>query len=179
MQFRVVVKSFVTRNRRELLFIGKFILYFLAGQVLYSLLNPVLSPILTDLLTASVSAGLIDLVTPGQLVTTQGNTILSAGISLQIAIGCDGIEGLIIILAAVGSFPMPLRRKLFGMLVGAGVVYITNLLRVISLFFTLKYYPDLFSFAHMYVGQALIIFVCVVFFLIWVGRPGKQYEPNC
>jgi exosortase/archaeosortase family protein len=65
------------------------------------------------------------------------------------------------------------------MLAGAGVVYITNLLRVIALFFILKYHPDLFSFAHMYMGQALIIFVCVVFFLIWVGRPVKRYEPNC
>ena len=175
----MVVKSFFTRNRREILFVGKFVLYFLAGQVLYSLLNPLLSPILTDLLTASVSAGLINLFVPGQLVATQGNTILSGGISLQIAIGCDGIEGLIIILAAVGSFPMPLRRKILGMLAGAGVVYLTNLLRVIALFFTLKRYPDLFSFVHMYVGQALIIFVCVVFFLIWVGRPGKPNEPNC
>lgn len=177
--FRITVKSFYRRNHREILFVGKFILYFLAGQVLYSLLNPVLSPLLTDLLTASASAHLIDLISPGLLVTTKGNTILSGGISLNIAIGCDGIEGLIIVLAAVGSFPMSRSRKIIGMMMGAGFVYAANLLRVVALFFTLKYQPDLFSFIHMYIGQVFIIFISVLFFLIWVGRSDKQHEPNC
>jgi exosortase family protein XrtM len=134
-----------------------------------------ISSFVTQKLTAAVSAPLINLVMPGEHALVHGATI-SGSVSLSIAVGCDGIEGLILIVAAICAFPMSHSRKWAGILIGAGVIYISNLVRVVALYYIFKRYPVAFSFVHMYAGQVFTIMVGFLFFITWVGRSAAKNE---
>jgi exosortase family protein XrtM len=175
LRLSLYLRFLIKRNRKELTFIVKFILFFIIGQAIYLTVRPSLSPLLTGKLTASVGAHLINLFMPGEHAFAAGS-LISGSVSLNIIVGCDGIEGLILVLAALGAYPMSVSRKWTGIGIGAVLIYIANLLRVVALYYTLKLDPDAFSFMHMYAGQAFIIFVGFLFFLAWVGKSSSNYE---
>jgi exosortase family protein XrtM len=169
------IRFLVKRNRREFIFILKFVLFFIIGQAVYLWVRPSISPFLTGKLTAGVSTHLINLLVSSERAVARGSQI-TGSVALNIVIGCDGIEGIILVVAALGAFPMPALRKLTGIAAGTAVIYIANLMRVVALYFTLKLNPNAFSFMHMYAGQAFIVFIGFLFFLAWVGRSAANYE---
>jgi exosortase family protein XrtM len=171
------VKFFIKRNRREIGFAVKFILFFIIGQGIYIFIRPSVSTFLTAKLTANVSTHLINLVMPGEHALADG-TIIHGSTSLNIVTGCDGIEGLILVISAICAFPMLISRKCAGIAIGTMVIYISNLLRVVALYATLKLRPDAFSFMHMYAGQAYTILIGFLFFLAWAGRSNATYETS-
>jgi exosortase family protein XrtM len=171
------LKFFINQNRREISFVGKFILFLLIGQVIYISIRPSVSPFLTAKLTANVSTHLINLFIPGEHASANV-TIIQGTTSLNIVTGCDGIEGLILIISAIGAFPMPVSLKCTGIAIGTMVIYVSNLLRVVALYATLKLRPDAFSFVHMYAGQAYTIFIGLLFFLAWAGRAKVAHEAS-
>jgi exosortase/archaeosortase family protein len=175
LRFPLHIKFLIKRNQREIIFLAKFILFYLIGQGLYVFLRPTISPFLTEKLTAAVSAHILNLLMPGEHALSVGSQITGT-VSLRIAIGCDGVEGLIPIIAALCAFPMPQLRKWLGIAIGTMVVYVANLLRVLALYYSLKSYPGAFSFLHMYAGQAYIIFIGFLFILTWLGRQSKNHE---
>jgi exosortase family protein XrtM len=174
-RFPLFIKFLIKRNRREISFLLKFILFYLIGQGLYIFLRPAISSFLTEKLTAAVSAHLLNLLMPGEHVVANGAAITGT-VSLRIVTGCDGVEGLIPVIAALCAFPMPQLRKWLGLGIGTMVIYVANLLRVLVLYYSLKAHPGAFSFLHMYAGQAYIIFIGFLFILFWLGRPTKNYE---
>jgi exosortase family protein XrtM len=163
------IRVLIKRNRREITFIGKFIFFYVIGQVIYILLRPSISPFLTANLTAAASTHVINLFMPSEHVSASG-TMISGSVSLNIVTGCDGMEGFILIISAICAFPALISRKCAGIGIGTIVIYIANLLRVVALYSTLKLHPDAFSFMHMYVGQVYIVFAGFMFFLVWAGR---------
>jgi exosortase/archaeosortase family protein len=126
-------------------------------------------------MTAAVSAHILNLLMPGEHAVAAGSDITGT-VSLRIVIGCDGIEGLIPVIAALCAFPMPHLRKWLGLGIGTLVIYVANLLRVLVLYYSPKSYPGAFSFLHMYAGQAYIIFIGFLFILTWLGRSSENHE---
>ena len=55
-------------------------------------------------------------------------------------------------------------------------MYMANLARTIGLYYTLKYRPDMFDLAHMYIGQTVIIFVGILFFMTWITKFARSDE---
>jgi len=51
-----------------------------------------------------------------------------------------------------------------------------NLLRVLVLYYTFEFRPDMFSFVHIYAGQAFIIFVGFLFFRVRAGKSSVRQE---
>ncbi len=74
-------------------------------------------------------------------VATEGVVIrsLTNGFAVGIAPGCDGIEAVIILVAAVLAFPAPWKHKLAGLVIGFFAIQALNLVRIISLFYMGQY----------------------------------------
>lgn len=138
-------------------------------QVVYHLLRPMIWPILVYQANAKISAWCINLLTPAERAMAKGDIISAAGVSVQIAPGCDGIDAMILVTAALAAAPLARRHKLWGILAGLAVVWVGNLARTLTLFYTYKYRQDLFEPMHSYVGQTFIIMIGVLFFLGWVS----------
>ena len=90
------------------------------------------------------------------------------GFGVRIERGCNGVEAVIILFAAIFSFPAPFKNKLIGFVIGFFAIQILNLIRIISLFYLGQWNQVAFMWFHLYLWQALIILDALVVWLIWL-----------
>ncbi len=117
---------------------------------------------------AHVSVFLIELFDDG--VVSMGKVIrdLDSGFAISIEPGCNGVEALIILFAAIFAFPASLKHKLLGFGIGFLAIQSLNLVRIISLFYLGQWNMTWFNWFHLYLWQALIILDALVVWLLWL-----------
>jgi exosortase H (IPTLxxWG-CTERM-specific) len=103
---------------------------------------------------------------------------MKSGFSVSVEAGCNGIEAVIVLLAAMLAFPAPWRHKLAGILIGALTIQVMNLIRVISLFYIGQWSRDVFVWMHLYVWQALIMLDVLVVWLVWIRMLPRDNPPD-
>jgi exosortase H (IPTLxxWG-CTERM-specific) len=103
-------------------------------------------------------------------VVASGSTITqpSNGFAVTILAGCNGIEAMIILGAALLAYPAPLRHKLAGLAAGIVAIQALNLARIVSLFYIGQWNRDVFEWAHLYAWQVLIMLDALVVWLLWL-----------
>ena len=101
--------------------------------------------------------------TIGKIVRSTDN-----GFAISIEPGCNGVEAMIVLLAAIAAFPAPFIYKLKGLAWGFLAIQAMNLLRIISLFYLGQWSETLFDWAHLYIWQALIMLDALIVFLVWI-----------
>ena len=140
--------------------------------------RPNIAPFVVDTLTAGGSSRLINILMPEEKTVSQNEYIRSGSFKLQIARGCEGMEGIIILIAAILAFPAGIRSKILGLMGGIIVLYGLNLFRIAGLYYILKYKPVWFDLMHIYVGQTVIIFMAVIYFIAWLNLQTETNEKN-
>lgn len=105
----------------------------------------------------------------GMGTSVDGSQIISDKFTVNIKTGCDGLEGMAIYSAAVLAFPAAMNKKMKGWLFGLLFLFVLNLTRVIQLYLTGIYYPDLFEILHQNVWQIIFIIISIVLFGIWLA----------
>lgn len=90
------------------------------------------------------------------------------GTAVSIQPGCNGVEAMICLTAAIVSFPATWKSKAYGLFFGFIAIQALNIVRIISLFYLLQWDKEWFEWAHLYLWQALIILDALVVFIIWV-----------
>ena len=135
-------------------------------EVLQSVQQNVILPFTSGL--AWISVNLIELFDSG--VASAGKVIrdLESGFAVSIEPGCNGVEAVIILFAAMFAFPAPLKSKLVGFAIGFVAIQALNLVRIISLFYMGQWNMVWFEWFHLYLWQALIILDALVVWLIWL-----------
>ena len=106
----------------------------------------------------------------GQDVTMRGTILQSPRFAVNIRNGCNGIEAMLIFLAAVLAFPAPWRSRLLGLALGILAIQVVNLIRVVALFLTGVYFPRLFDASHTVVWQTIVILAGVLLWIYWANR---------
>ncbi len=130
------MKTFMGLYKKEIGFLLYFAVFFIAGQALFFLIRPHTEHFLVHILNAKTSSLIINTLTPGEKTTAEGAENRSGDRSITIEKGCEGIEGISLLLAAISAYNGRGREKLIGALAGVAAVYIFNLLRIISLYIT-------------------------------------------
>ncbi len=90
------------------------------------------------------------------------------GTAVSIQPGCNGIEAMICLTAAIVAFPASWKSKAYGLFFGYLAIQALNIVRIISLFYLLQWDKQWFEWAHLYLWQALIILDALIVFIIWV-----------
>ena len=163
--------------RKELRFLILFILmlaslnfiYFLCGGT--SVENFVLAKI-----TAKPVYVIIKLLTPSEPAVLDGTLLTSPLVNFEIVRGCEGMEGMLLMISAMCAFRIAWRDKLKGIVLGVAFIYIFNLLRIVVLYYLMAYHPSLFNFVHLFIGQSITIILVSVFFILWISRSMKKDE---
>jgi exosortase family protein XrtM len=170
------LKLFIKSNRREIRFFLLFILYFIIGQsLLYFSRSHTIDVLVNH--NARMSSRIINTLTPEEKSFNKGTRILgSQNFSINVEEGCDGIESMLLIVAAIWAFQMGVKYRVFGSITGICIIYFFNLARIIVLYYTLKYRPGMFDVMHIYIGQIVIIFIGVLFFIAWISKFSKTNE---
>ncbi len=108
----------------------------------------------------------------------QGKVLWNAttGFGVSIEPGCNGVEAFVVLCAAIGAFPAAWKHKLLGLVAGFVAIQALNVVRVISLFYLGQWNMDVFSFAHTYLWQALIMLDVLAVWLIWMRALAPKSE---
>jgi exosortase H (IPTLxxWG-CTERM-specific) len=167
------------RYRREIVFLALF-LVLLGGSFTLISVNwvndHVIEPFTAGI--AQVSGAVLDLI--GQNVTMQGTVIRNSRFAVNIRNGCNGVEAMLIFLAAVLAFPASWRSRLLGLGLGIVAIQVVNLIRVVALFLTGIYFPKLFDASHTVIWQTVVILSGVLLWIFWANRfaaPPAPAEP--
>lgn len=155
--------------RQEILFLTLFILILGGGFTVISLNqvnDNVIEPFTGQIANASALA--LDLI--GQDITQNGTVIRSDRFAVNIRNGCNGVETMIIFVAAVIAFPAPWKARLIGLVLGILAIQAVNLIRVVALFLTGAYFPKLFDSSHTVIWQTIVILCGVLLWIYWANR---------
>jgi exosortase H (IPTLxxWG-CTERM-specific) len=149
------------------LLLGSFIFYLLPwGQQYVSV--PITS------MVAALSAFFMKMFDSG--IVSQGIQIYdkTGGPILEVVAGCNGMEAVIILLAAVFAFPATFVQKIIGFVSGFVAIHALNVVRIISLYYIAIWDMKWYEWFHLYVWQMLIILDALLVWLIWLRWINKE-----
>ena len=110
----------------------------------------------------------------GAPVVSRGPVVSVGSFAVEIKNNCNAVYEAGLLAAAVWAYPAPVRTKAVGTLVGISILYLVNLVRVLSLIGTGVLAPGWFDVAHLYVWQALFFAVVAACWFGWILRlPSK------
>jgi exosortase family protein XrtM len=119
---------------------------------------------------ASVACALF----PAAPVEAEGRTLVGSDVRLHVRRGCEGVETLLLICAAVLAYPASSRRRLAGLAGGIGLAYLLCELRLLWLFFSLRYAPEAFALTHGLLAPLAPVVAIGLYFLWWSSAPGTR-----
>ena len=126
---------------------------------------------------ADLTAAMIHLA--GGQATLSGDTLTApgAGFSMKIMPGCDGMNVIMLLSAALLAWPASVTVKLKGILVGALVIQSANILRLIALFYLGQLNATWFEWMHVYVGEIVIMILGLTFLGCGFGKNQLSKPP--
>jgi exosortase H (IPTLxxWG-CTERM-specific) len=110
----------------------------------------------------------------GYDVVIYSDIISSSGFSVSVKKGCDAAEPMAIFVAGILAFPALISRKLVGLGVGLAVLFVLNIIRIVTLYLTGVYNPDFFESMHLAVWQVAFIAVAVLLWFLWLRSLMRQ-----
>jgi len=155
--------------RQEIVFLATFIAVLGGGFTLISI-NWVNDHAIEPFTAAIASTSRMALNVLGQHVVQTGTVLTSPRFAVNIRNGCNGVEALIIFVAAVLAFPATWRSRGIGLLLGTLAIQVVNLVRVVALFLTGAYLPKLFESSHTVIWQTIVILCAVLLWIFWANR---------
>ena len=112
----------------------------------------------------------------GQNTTSEFGIIHSPQVSISISRGCDAIEAMALFVSMTLAFPMKWKNKLIGIAFGIALLFIINLIRIVSLFFSMLYQPKIFDVLHAQFWPVLIIIISTILWLIIMRTQKRKVE---
>ena len=155
--------------RQEITFLTVFVLILAGGFTLLSV-NAVNDRLIEPFTAGVASASGIALNLIGQGIEMQGTIIRNSAFAVNIKNGCNGVETMIIFLAAVLAFPASWKARGVGLAFGLIAIQLINLVRVVALFLTGVYFPDFFDSSHTVLWQTVVILFGVFLWIFWADR---------
>lgn len=170
------LSNFVSANQKALRFISMFALIFgvfyfvfgVAPGVRLGLIKPY-----TELLARAVAA-ITSLF--GADAIAEGTIVRSPEFSLNILMGCDGVEASCLFLAGVLAFPTSWRARWIGIALGIPLIHAINLARLVGLYYAGIYMPSAVEEVHIYVAQTIVILLSTVILVFWLERFAVRYR---
>jgi exosortase/archaeosortase family protein len=126
-----------------------------------------------DRMTVATAASLLDALDPSLGVRAVGSRLAAPGGGLNVLAGCEGVDMLLLLVAAFAAAPLPLRGRLVGLALGVAGVFALNQLRIVALFLANRADRELFALLHGTVAPLAMIAAVAVFFALWIGRHGE------
>ena len=110
------------------------------------------------------------LIVLGQGTRASSESIFSSEFSIQIKKGCDAIAPMILYTLSILFFPVKWKHKPKGILIGIALLFLLNILRIVSLYLTGKYIPSIFDMMHTDIWQILFIIFTLYLWLVWLRK---------
>lgn len=167
------------RRRHPLRLVLVFLAVFFSLQYAWEMSrgSPV-ERLVIDQATVAPAAWLIDAVWPQQAVRAEGHRLVSPQARLNVVNGCEGLETLFLLVAALLAYPFAWRVRLAGLLLGSVLVYALNQGRVVLLWQVLLHEREWFGLLHGTVLPLVMVGACLLAFLGFIARFDVRHDPR-
>jgi len=156
--------------RFGVIYVALFLAIFLALDYGYYLIrDTVVEHLLIDTLTVRPAAAVINTVAPAVSAKAYGHSLLTQFGRINILGGCEGSEGMLLLIAAVLPFPARWRSKLVGVIGGVALIYAMNQLRILALVLSLEFHREWFDALHGLIAPTGIVVAGCIFFFAWAS----------
>lgn len=172
-----LIKEFWPALKFLLTFIGVY----LAGNVMYGAYIEFVHPT-PDLFTRAIAeqtSWILNLF--NESVSTQINKVgptvfLNRGLNavLNIYEGCNGVNVFIVFVAFLLAFPGQTKTKVAFITIGCFLINLSNIIRVVLLYFVSLHYQTYFYFIHKYIFTIVLYAIVVIMWMAFV----KRVSPN-
>jgi exosortase family protein XrtM len=120
------------------------------------------------------TSSIINTATPAEAVRVEGRALRSPRVNLRIIRGCEGVETVLMLVAAVLAFPATWRRRFTGVLVGGSLAYGLSLARILLLYYGLRYSHATYAAVHGLIAPLLPIAFIGLYFSAWSANDGRR-----
>jgi exosortase/archaeosortase family protein len=114
------------------------------------------------------SAGLGKVVLPYPVDSHQDVIVADLQNSVHVASGCNGLEAVFLMLAAIVAYPGSWRRRLRGLARYIPALFLLNLVRVVALVHVAHSHRAVLDMAHYQIAQGILIVFVVAFWVHYV-----------
>lgn len=148
-----------------------FLLIFASLQAIWFYTHEgIVGKIIIENMTVKFSVMLINLFTPAIGAFANNTHISAQGGGINVINGCEGVEVMFLLIAAMLVAPISLKEKLLGLILGIPYVYLLNQGRLIAMFYAVRSDKALFNILHGTIAPILLIGCTVLFFSYWLSR---------
>jgi exosortase H (IPTLxxWG-CTERM-specific) len=158
--------------KKRLAFVAKFVAALVLFYVVLSM-ESVSERVVVPFTEVVVKATALLLIAARQQIEVAGTVIRTPRFALDVHNGCNGVEAIMVLAAAMLAFPATLRSRITGLVAGSIAISILNLIRVGSLVWLGEYHRAFFDFVHVGVWQTLVILAAVSMFVFWSRKFAK------
>lgn len=120
--------------------------------------------------TVKPAAAMVQVLTPEANARPVAASIKAHGGGLNILNGCEGTEVMFLLIAAFAAVNLDWRRKLIGLALGLGLVFVLNQARILALFYAFRNERSLFDILHTTVLPAVLIALVALYFYAVLHR---------
>lgn len=159
----------VSRPPGAIAFVLRFVAYWLGSLVLLAS-APAIEGWAVRGTVEGLRAALV-LITGSAMV--DGAMVSAAGSSFNIISDCTPLLPTSLFFSACLAFPATWRWRAVGLVLGAGLLWVYNLTRVLVLFWVQVRWPRAFDFVHVYLWQTATLIVVFLLFAIWLRAQGR------
>lgn len=161
-------------------FLLRFVGVYLLSNLLYGLyitrFYPGVDPI-THFVTAN-TAGILKLFATDIAIADQSTRACTLLIEkgdavLSVFEGCNSVNIIIIFLSFLLAFGPWNKKLVWFAMFGVLIIYLTNLFRILTLFFIASYSPKYMYFVHKYVLTAILFGVVLILWIVWLRKSQK------
>jgi exosortase family protein XrtM len=112
--------------------------------------------------------------TPDRHVYATGRHLRDQSGGINVVNGCDGMETLFLLTAAVAVAPLPRRARWLGLLCALPLVYVLNMARILGLFYAHRTQPIWFDVIHGLLAPLIMIASIAYFYDVWLRRTPRR-----
>jgi exosortase H (IPTLxxWG-CTERM-specific) len=154
------------RQTRFLITFALLLIAFYAIVTLDAVDTHVVIPFTKSLTTAA--GAMLNLI--GEKVTVAGTVIAGPQFAVDVRGGCNGLEAVVFVAAAMLAFAAPVRTRILGAIAAAVILETINIVRVASLYMIGVYKRAMFETFHLAIWQTAMFGIAVLLFVVWVSR---------
>jgi exosortase/archaeosortase family protein len=87
---------------------------------------------------------------------------------------CTALFMIGLLICFIAFYPVSVRQKVRGLMMGIPVLYLGNLGRLVAIFMVTRYDQKLFEVAHVYLGQVFTMFMVLLTCTLWMKSVDKE-----
>ena len=130
----------------------------------------VVERLIIETMTVKPAVFVVNLLTPDAAAQAVRWSIRAPGGGLNIQVGCDGMELVLLLSAAFLAAPLGWRARSVGLAIGLPSIYVLNQLRILLLFYVNRADKSWFAVLHETLLPVALIALIAAYFYAWVVR---------